>query len=117
MPDINIIRVADIRQSVWIGVTPEERAAAQEIVLSVNLTLAAAADDDRISSTVNYDIILGFIRNGLTEPAQLIETIAGRVAAYCLTLSPHALSVEVAIEKPSVLKGEGHVGVTLIRKK
>ena len=103
---------------VRVGVPDPERAAQQEVRISVTLALAAPPDflaHDRLAETVDYDRIIGFIRSDLDEPAHLIETLADRVARHCLALSKRAAWVEVSVMKPSVLNGDGRVAVTLRR--
>lgn len=119
MADLHIIRIDDAKALVRVGVPEPERAAQQEVRISV----AMALDDpplyvaqDRIGATVDYDRILHFIRDDLGEPAHLIETLADRVAGHCLSLSSRTRWVEVTVKKPSVLSGDGMVAVTIRRE-
>jgi dihydroneopterin aldolase len=119
MPDLQIIRIEDAKAIVRVGVPDPERARPQEVRISVALALGEPADflrDDRIGATVDYDRIIGFIRDDLGEPAHLIETLADRVARHCLALSPRTHWVEVSVKKPSVLSGDGLVAVTIRRE-
>jgi dihydroneopterin aldolase len=120
MPDLHIIRVEDARAIVHVGVPDPERAAPQEVRVSVSLALGDPPEflvHDRIGATVDYDRIIAFIRNDLGEPAHLIETLADRVAGHCLSLSARALWVEVTVKKPSVLSGDGVVSVAIRRER
>lgn len=120
MADLHIIRIEDAKALVKVGVPEPERAAQQEVRISVSLALARPADfttHDRIGATVDYDRILHFIRDDLGEPAHLIETLADRVARHCLALSERALWVDVTVKKPSVLSGDGLVSVSIRREK
>lgn len=120
MPDLHIIRVDDAKAIVRVGVPEPERAAPQEVRISVALALAEPPDfpaHDRIGATIDYDRILHFIRDDLGEPAHLIETLADRVAGHCLALSARARWVEVSVKKPSVLSGDGLVSVTMRRER
>jgi len=119
MSDLQIIRVEDARALVKVGVPDPERVTPQEVRISVALALTDAPDflaHDRIGATVDYDRIIGFIRDDLGEPAHLIETLADRVARHCLGLSQRARWVEVSVKKPSVLSGDGLVAVTIRRE-
>jgi len=120
MTDLQFIRIDDAKAIVRVGVPEPERAAPQEVRISVTLALRDPPDyvaQDRISATVDYDRILHFIRDDLGEPAHLIETLADRVAVHCLALSGRALWVEVTVKKPSVLSGDGLVAVTIRRER
>ena len=106
MADLHLIRIDDAKAHVRVGVPDPERAAPQEVHISVTLALADPPHypkHDRIAATVDYDRILHFIRDDLGEPAHLIETLADRVAGHCLTLSDRALWVEVTRAMPTIL--------------
>lgn len=115
-----IIRIERAATTAHVGVSAAERAAAQGLIVSVALTMEAPDDftaHDRIGETLDYDRVLDFLRDGLHEEAKLIETVAERIAAHCLSLSPRVRAVEVIVEKPSVLNGKGHVCVQLKRSR
>ena len=119
MADAHIIRITDLTARVKVGVPDPERASPQSVLVSVELALAPPQDfaaHDRLGQTIDYDRIIGFIRDDLTGPAHLIETLADRVARHCLTLSARTLWVVVTVKKPSVLQGDGLVAVTLRRE-
>ena len=119
MADLHVIRIDDAKALVRVGVPEPERAAQQEVRISVAMALDDPPDyvkHDRIGATVDYDRILHFIRDDLGEPAHLIETLADRVAGHCLSLSLRARWVEVTVKKPSVLSGDGLVAVTIRRE-
>ena len=120
MASAHIIRIEDAKAQVRVGVPDPERALPQEVLISVTLALGAAPDfvgEDRLSQTVDYDRIIHFIRDDLGAPAQLVETLADRVAQHCLALSPRAQWVEVTVKKPSVLKQDGVVAVMIRRER
>lgn len=120
MADLQIIRIDDAKALVQVGVPEPERAAPQEVRISVTMALAEPPDyvsNDRIGATVDYDRILHFIRDDLGAPAHLVETLADRVAGHCLSLSERARWVEVTVKKPSVLSGDGVVAVMIRREK
>ena len=120
MHGLHIIRIEDAKALVQVGVPEPERATPQEVRISVTLALAEPPDyldNDRIGATIDYDRIIGFIRDDLGAPAHLIETLAERVVRHCLSLSQRALWVEVCVKKPSVLRQDGVVSVTLRRER
>lgn len=120
MADLHIIRIDDAKALVRVGVPAPERAAPQEVRISVAMALSEPPNytkTDRIGATVDYDRIIHFIRDDLGAPAHLIETLADRVAMHCLSLSPRARWVEVTVKKPSVLSGDGMVAVTIRRER
>ena len=118
--DLLIIRLDDLATTIALGVSEAERAAPQEILISIALTVARPplAQDD-LAHTIDYDRMIGFVRESLpaAAPVKLLETTADRVAEFCLGLSADALEVEVIVKKPSVLKGNGLVSILLRRSK
>jgi FolB domain-containing protein len=120
MADLQIIRIDDAKALVRVGVPEPERAAQQEVRISVTMALDEPPNytsHDRIGATVDYDRILHFIRDDLGEPAHLVETLADRVAGHCLSLSTRTRWVEVTVKKPSVLSGDGMVAVSIRRER
>jgi dihydroneopterin aldolase len=118
--DTQIIRVDEVRTQARVGVSEAERARPQPLTVSVTLTLTGPPDyeaRDTLDATIDYDAVIGFVRDGLgrTPPARLIETLADRIAAHCLALSPKVRTATVTIVKPAVLGALGRVSVTLTR--
>ena len=85
------------------GVLDHERRDGQEFVVDAVLWLdtrpAAAADD--LALTVDYGAVaarLAAIVSG--DPVALIETLAGRLAAACLSAGQAVREVEITVHKP-----------------
>lgn len=121
MHDQQSIRIEGVASHVHVGVGDAERAAPQTVRVTVTLHVfdpPAFDAHDALSATIDYDLIIAFIRDGLPKsgPAHLIETLADRVATAALGLSPRIASAEVTVEKPAVLGADGVVSVTLVRQ-
>ena len=105
------------RLPVHIGVTREERAAPQDVVVDVELHLdtraAGRADDLRLS--VDYAAVREVIGQAAQRPCALVETLAERIAAAILEEFP-AEAVRVLVRKPGALRSErvdwAGVGIT-----
>jgi 7,8-dihydroneopterin aldolase/epimerase/oxygenase len=104
------------------GVLDHERRDGQEFVVDAVLWLdtrpAAAADD--LALTVDYAAVasrLAAIVSG--EPVALIETLADRLAAACLSVHPAVRDVEITVHKPNAPLSEsfGDVTVTIRRSR
>jgi len=85
------------------GVLDHERRDGQEFLVDAVLWLdtrpAAAADD--LALTVDYGTLaagLAAVVSG--EPVALIETLAGRLAAACLSADQAVREVEITVHKP-----------------
>jgi len=118
MPDLQTIALTDVPVTLALGVSDAERATPQGVLISVSLQIVDTPPaSDRLSDTIDYDAIIGFLRDGLPAqaPFHLIETMAERVAAHALSLSARIAAVVVTVKKPSVLAAPAMVAVTLTR--
>lgn len=90
------------------GVTPEERAVEQPIVVSLaaRLDTRQASRFDDLDATLDYEEAVRLVSKIVTgESYQLLETLADRIARAIL-LNPRALDVWVRVSKPEVQLGE-----------
>jgi dihydroneopterin aldolase len=84
------------------GVFEHERVHGQEFVIDVTLDVStrSAADSDQLVDTVDYGVIADEVHALIVgEPVDLIETLAERVAASCLSHGG-VQAVEVRVHKP-----------------
>jgi 7,8-dihydroneopterin aldolase/epimerase/oxygenase len=101
------------------GVLAHEREFGQRFVVDVALgvDLSAAAVSDDLADTVDYGALAGDVAAIIAgEPADLIETVAERIATRCL-VDERVSAVEVTVHKPSapVPVVAAEVSVTLRR--
>lgn len=85
------------------GVLAHEREFGQRFVIDVTLALdlTPAASSDDLADTIDYGTLSGDIDAIVSsEPVDLIETLAGRIADRCLR-DPRVDDVEVTVHKPS----------------
>ena len=120
MSDTQTITLSDVSATLHLGVSASERARAQTVLVNVSIQLIEPPSfigEGRLSDTVDYDHIIHYIRDALPKEGevQLIETVADRVAAHCLALSPRITDAEVTVKKPSVLTAPSMVSVTIRR--
>jgi 7,8-dihydroneopterin aldolase/epimerase/oxygenase len=100
---VDRIAITGIEVFAHHGVLPHEREHGQRFVVDVGLglDLAAAAASDDLDETVDYGRLAADVAAIVAgEPCDLIETIAGRIAAHCLD-DPRIEDVEVTVRKPS----------------
>ncbi len=103
------------------GVFAEERQLGQRFVVDVRCTLdlAAAAETDDLSHTVDYgELARAVVADIEGDPLNLIEALADRIAQTCLK-APQVRTVEVSVHKPEApMPVEvSDVAVTLTRSK
>ncbi len=108
------------RLAVRIGVTGEERAAPQDVVVDVELHLdtRAAARTDDLRLSVDYAAVREAIGRAAEAPCALVETLAERMAAAVLGQFP-AEAVRVLVRKPGALREQGvdWAGVEITRRR
>jgi 7,8-dihydroneopterin aldolase/epimerase/oxygenase len=96
------VAVRGIRAFGHHGVYAEERATGQPFVVDVllHLDLRPAAASDDVADTVHYGELAGRLAEIIAgEPVNLIETLAGRLAAECLT-DDRVEAATVTVHKP-----------------
>lgn len=105
MSDRIILR--GIRVHGYHGVLPEERRDGQPFLVDVALAVDTrpAAREDDLSRTVDYAALAKVVADVVgSNPCDLIETVADRVATRCLA-DPHVGGVEVTVHKPEAPVG------------
>jgi dihydroneopterin aldolase len=98
------------------GVHDAERRTGQEFVIDAVLSLdtrPAAADDD-LTKTVDYGALADrLVRLATERPVRLIETLAERLAAECLS-EPLVAEAEITVHKPQAPIGHRFSDVTVV---
>jgi dihydroneopterin aldolase len=97
------IELTGLRANAFHGVLAHERANGQLFILdvTVHLSLAEAAATDDLTKTMDYGALAErIVRNVESDPVDLIETVAGRVASLVLE-DPRAQFVQVTVHKPA----------------
>ena len=94
------IKLRGLRAFGHHGVFADERANGQEFIIDVDARLALAGLGDDIAQTIHYgELAVAIVEAVETDPVDLIETVAERVAAIVLGFG--AQSTRVEVHKPS----------------
>lgn len=106
-PGVDLIEVRGIRARGHHGVLASERSTGQtfiaDVTVAVDTTRAAGSDD--LADTVDYSRIAQAAYAELSgDPVDLIETLAERIAARCLSFAG-VEAVEIALHKPEAPVG------------
>jgi dihydroneopterin aldolase len=114
----DLIRIVDLEVASRIGVSDEERARPQRLLVTLEMRVddfAKAAKEDDLSLTVDYADVAEYVRNFATErPRKLVETFAEDLAEGLLgAFLIKRLRIEV---KKYVLPNTRHVAVEIERK-
>ena len=97
------IALTGLRAIGYHGVLPQERVEGQLFIVDVvlRLSLAPAAEGDDLAATVDYgELASRVVKSVESDPVDLIETVADRVARLALGYPP-VESVEVTVHKPN----------------
>jgi 7,8-dihydroneopterin aldolase/epimerase/oxygenase len=118
---VDLISLTGLRARGRHGVYDFEREQGQEFVVDVvlELDLSKAADSDDVADTVHYgELAARLVAVVAGEPVNLIETLAGRLAAVCLA-DPRVAAATVTVHKPQapIPHEFADVSVTLRRER
>ncbi len=111
------IFVRSLRVDASIGVHPHEYEGTQPIFIDVRLDMGDTPPpaDDRLGETIDYEAIANQAKALAKEGhVQLVETLAERLAAWCLQ-DARVAAVTVRIEKPNALAAADAAGVEITR--
>jgi len=113
------ITLTGLRASAFHGVLEHERANGQLFLIDVvvHLSLREAGASDELAQTIDYGELASRVVSAVeSDPVDLIETVAERVAALVLEY-PAAMMTEVTVHKPSapIAVSFDDVSVTITR--
>lgn len=111
------VYVRDLEVEAVVGVHDHEKLAPQPLRISIDLTVREASEghEDKLSQVVCYEEIVRGVQEICGEDhVNLIETLAERIAAFCLA-DKRVHAVCVAVEKPQAFSECAGVGVEIER--
>jgi dihydroneopterin aldolase len=109
--------VHDLEIVASVGVFEHEKRYEQRILVSADLDVRDGYDgtSDRLDGVLDYAVLAdGIARLVQSEHVNLLETLAERIAAYCLRDASVA-GVRIRIEKPDALASCRSVGIEIER--
>lgn len=118
-PSPDQIRLTGMRFRTTHGVYDFERVEPQDFVVDVRCDLVPRSASDELATTVDYADLSRAIAADVTgESVNLIETLAERIAATCLS-RPLVSAVEVTVHKPQARMPVelADVAVTITRRR
>jgi len=111
------IFIRDLEMIASVGVHEFEKVRPQRIRVSIDLSVGPRPSDatDTVDTVLSYENIVKAVRAIVgTGHFHLIETLAEKVAAECLTHYTVS-SVKVKIEKPDIFPDAATVGIEIER--
>lgn len=116
---IGEVFIKDLTVRAKIGITPEERAFPQDLILNVLIQVNAtkALESDNVTDTLDYfslhqRICIAVENSGFN----LLESLANFISNICLE-NVFAQRVKITIEKPNILTGAKSAGFSLTKEK
>jgi FolB domain-containing protein len=110
------ITIADLEVAYCIGVTEEERAKPQRLLVSVDMTFdfSSASVSDRIEKTINYaDLAQELFKYGDNRNWKLLERLVANISDHILAkYKPQMVTVEI---KKFTIPQARYVSVSLTR--
>jgi dihydroneopterin aldolase len=110
------ITIVDLEVNYRIGVTEEERAKPQRLLVTIDMNhdFSSASASDRIEKTINYfDVAQDVLKFGEGRSWKLLERLALNLADMVLTkYKPQAVLVEI---KKFTIPQARHVSVTFAK--
>ena len=97
------IALTGLRATAFHGVLEQERRDGQQFLIdvTVHLSLSEAASSDDLDDTVHYGVLAEKVVEAVeSDPVDLIETVAERVATVALSFS-RVETVDVTVHKPA----------------
>jgi 7,8-dihydroneopterin aldolase/epimerase/oxygenase len=120
--DVDLIQLRGLRVMGTHGALPEEKRRAQpfEVDLDLAVDLGPAVASDRLADTVDYAGVAASAATVVSGPTsyELLEALAGAVAAAALASDLRILAVTVAVRKlqPPLAVDIATVGVRITRR-
>jgi len=112
------ITISDLEVTYCVGVTDEERARPQRLLVTVDMAydFTSAAVSDRIEKTINYaDIAQDLLKYGEGRNWKLLERLVTNITDHIMArYKPQAVTVE--IKKFSIPQAR-HVSVSLTKNR
>ncbi len=112
------IHIRDLLVRCVVGVNPEERNNAQDVVFNITMhvDLRRACQSDRLDDTVDYKAIKKRVLAMAQESSYLlVERLAQRAADICLE-DARVRRCEVSVDKPGALRFARSVAIGITRE-
>jgi 7,8-dihydroneopterin aldolase/epimerase/oxygenase len=118
-PPLRRVFVRDLELMASVGVYEMEKRYEQRLVVSLDLWVIDDYDgrSDALGDVLDYAAVIAGVRAIVeTGHTNLIETLAERIAAACLS-DPRVSTAVVRLEKPDIVPGCRSVGIEIVRQR
>ena len=99
--EASYIRLEGLRFHAFHGVMPQERQVGADFLLDlrVGYPLEQAMQSDEVADTLNYAVLYDLVAREMQQPSQLLEHVAGRIAASIGQAFPQVTSIDLELTK------------------
>jgi 7,8-dihydroneopterin aldolase/epimerase/oxygenase len=98
---VGIVALEGMEFFAYHGFYEEERKVGSRFIVDIAVTvdLSQAAQSDKLSQTVNYEVLYKIVKDEMEMPSHLLEHMAGRVVEKIYAKYPTIQSATVTIAK------------------
>lgn len=95
------IELEDMKFYAFHGVFDQERKVGNNFVVSlrVQVNYLQSLEEDCLSQTINYAELYDLVKEEMSQPANLLEYVAGRICKRVFEFSERIASLEVKVAK------------------
>ncbi len=109
------ITLSGLRFHACHGAMPQERQIGGSFVVDIrvscNLEKAVLSDD--LSDTLNYGTLYELVKKEMSQPSNLLEHVAGRIARHTFDTFPQVEEVEITVTKENPPMGADLQGASV----
>ena len=100
------------------GIHEEEKVLGNTFEINVDISFNETDRIDSLEQTINYASVYDIIRQRMTIPTELLETLTQDIAHQIHVFDSRIISIMVSVEKkkPPIPGMEGSVGVTFSKE-
>lgn len=101
MNKVGIIELEGMEFKAYHGCLEQEKVRGNVFTVDFRgeLDLAAAAESDNLSDTLNYGEIYDIVADEMSIPSELLENVAGRIVKAIEARYPHLMKFSVRVSK------------------
>ena len=95
------VYIKDMRLYAYHGVMEQERRVGNEYVVNVcvDYPLEKACETDDVNDTLNYSVLAHIVKQEMSQPSNLLEHVARRIADSVISSFPLTEAVTIDIKK------------------
>lgn len=116
--DLCTVQLKDFRVFAYHGVHKEERMVGTNFSIDLAVSYPMHEPIERLEQTIDYVQLSEWVRQKMSTPTALLETVAQVICATIKEHYPVVTEINITITKlsPPVVNFQGSLGVTIIKR-